>query len=57
MEGINGERNEQESDRAENHDQNGFYLRRFEVDEVRFCGSFLGRDNMFRKFMEKMVRK
>ena len=36
MEGIKGERNEQQSDRAENHDQNGLYLGRFEVEKVRF---------------------
>ena len=36
MEGIKGERNEQQSDRAENHDQNGRYLGRFEVEKVRF---------------------
>ena len=35
MEGIKGERNEQQSDRAENHDQNGRYLVRFEVEKVR----------------------
>ena len=36
MEGTKGEKNEQLSDRAENHDQNGFYLGRFEVEKVRF---------------------
>ena len=36
MEGIKGERNEQQSERAENHDQNGLYLDRFEVEKVRF---------------------
>ena len=36
MEGIKGERNEQQSDRAENHDQNGLYLSRFEVEKMRF---------------------
>ena len=36
MEGIKGERNERQSDRAENHDQNGFYLGRFEVEKVTF---------------------
>ena len=36
MEGIKGERNEQQSDRAENHDQNGLYFGRFEVETVRF---------------------
>ena len=35
MEGIKGERDEQQSDRAENHDQNGLYLGRFEVQKVR----------------------
>ena len=34
MEGIKGERNERQSDRAENHDQNGLYLGRFEVEKV-----------------------
>ena len=34
MEGIKGERNEQQSDRAENHYQNGLYLGRFEVEKV-----------------------
>ena len=36
MEGIEGERNEHQSDRAEIHDQNGLYLGRFEVEKVRF---------------------
>ena len=36
MEGIKGERKEQQSDRAENHDQNGPYLGRFEVEKVKF---------------------
>ena len=36
MEGIKGERNEQQSARAENHHQNGLYLGRFEVEKVRF---------------------
>ena len=36
MEGIQGERNEQQSDRAEIHDQNGLYQGRFEVEKVRF---------------------
>ena len=36
MEGINGRRNEQQSDRAENHDQNEPYLGRFEVEKVKF---------------------
>ena len=35
MEGIKGERNEQQSERAETHDQNGLYLGRFEVEKVR----------------------
>ena len=35
MEGTKGERNEQQSDRAENHNQNGLYLGRFEVEKVR----------------------
>ena len=35
MEGINRERNEQQSERAENHDQNGLYLGRFEVEKAR----------------------
>ena len=39
MEGINGRRNEQQSDRAENHDQNGSYLGRFEVEKVKFLMS------------------
>ena len=36
MEGIKGERNEQQSDMAENHYQHGLYLGRFEVEKVRF---------------------
>ena len=36
MEGIEGERNEQQSDRAENHHQHGLYLRRFEVEKLIF---------------------
>ena len=36
MEGIKGERNEQQSDMAENHYQNGLYLGRFEVEKVTF---------------------
>ena len=35
MEGIKGERSEQQSDRAENHHQNGLDLGRFEVQKVR----------------------
>ena len=31
MEGIKGERDEQQSDRAENHDQHGLYLGPFRV--------------------------
>ena len=34
MEGIEGERNEQQSDRAENHHQHGLYLSRFEVEKL-----------------------
>ena len=36
MEGIKGERNEQQSDRAENHHQHGLYLSRFEVEKLIF---------------------
>ena len=36
MEGIKGERNEQVSDRAENHDKNRLYLGGFGVEKVRF---------------------
>ena len=36
MEGIKGEKNEQQSDGAENNDQHGFHLGRFEVEDVRF---------------------
>ena len=36
MEGIKGERNEQQSDRAENHDRNVPYLGRFEVEKMKF---------------------
>ena len=36
MEGIKGERSEQQSDRAENHHQNGLDLGRFEVQKVMF---------------------
>ena len=35
MEGIKGERDEQQSERAENHNQIGLYLGRFEVEKVR----------------------
>ena len=36
LEGIKAERGEQQSDRAENHDQNGLDLGRFEVQKVMF---------------------
>ena len=36
MERIKGERSEQQSDRVENHHQNGFDLGGFEVQKVRF---------------------
>ena len=36
MEGIEEERSEQQSDRAENHYQNGLDLGRFEVQKVMF---------------------
>ena len=36
MEGIKGERSEQQSDKAENHHQNGVNSGRFEVQKVRF---------------------
>ena len=36
LEGIKGERGEQQSDRAENHHQNGLDLGRFEVQRVMF---------------------
>ena len=36
MEGIKRERSEQQSDRAEDHHQNGFDLGRFEVQKVMF---------------------
>ena len=36
MEGLKGEKNEQQSDRAENRDQNEFYLTRFGAEKVRF---------------------
>ena len=36
MEGIKGERSEQQSDRAENHHQHGLDLGCFEVQKVRF---------------------
>ena len=36
MEGIKGERNEQQSDRAENHHQDGLDLGRFDVQKVTF---------------------
>ena len=35
MEGIKGERSEQQSDKAENHHQNGVDSGRFEVQKVR----------------------
>ena len=36
MERIKGERGEQQSDRAENHNQNGLDLGGFEVQKIRF---------------------
>ena len=36
MEGIKGERSEQQSDRVENHHQHGLDLGGFEVQKVRF---------------------
>ena len=36
MEGIKGERSEQQSDKAENHHQNGVDSGRFEVQKLRF---------------------
>ena len=36
MEGIKRERSERQSERAENHDQNGLDLGRFEVQKVMF---------------------
>ena len=36
MEGIKGERSEQQNDKAENHHQNGVDSGRFEVQKVRF---------------------
>ena len=36
MEGIKGERSEQQSDRAENHSRNGIDLGYFDVEKVRF---------------------
>ena len=36
MEGIKGERNEQQSDRADTHHQHGLYLSRFEVEKLIF---------------------
>ena len=36
VEGIKGERSEQQSDKAENHHQNGVNSGRFEVQKVRF---------------------
>ena len=36
LEGIRRERSEQQSDRAENHHQNGLALGRFEVQKVMF---------------------
>ena len=36
LEGIKGERSEQQSDRAENHHQDGLDLGRFGVEKVRF---------------------
>ena len=68
MEGIKRERSEQQSDRAENHYQNGLDLGRFEVQKVmlliknalclysELC--FLCRRGVnFRKFMEQSGRK
>ena len=34
MEGIKGERSKQQNHRAENNDQNGAYLGRFEVERI-----------------------
>ena len=36
MEGLKGEKNEQQTDRAENRDQNERYLTRFGAEKVRF---------------------
>ena len=46
MEGIKGERSEQQSDRVENHHQHGLDLGGFEVQKVRFfIKSDLGRSS------------
>ena len=63
MEGIKGERSEQQSDKAENHHQNGVDLSPFDVEKVRFlikmlcgyirnCASYAGGEHIFRKFMK-----
>ena len=68
MEGRNGERNEQQSETAENHNQKGLYLGPFEIKKVRFyfkmlcvyisnCASYLGREHIFRKIMKNWIRK
>ena len=68
MEGIKGARSEQQSDRAENHHQNGLDLGCFEVQKVRFvikkawclylkiCFP-LQREAYFQKNHEKIVGK
>ena len=46
MEGIKGERSEQQSDRVENHHQHGLDLGGFEVQKVRFfIKKYLGRSS------------
>ena len=68
MEGIKGERSEQQSDRAENQYQQGLDLGCFEVEKVilliknalwlylELC-SYAGGEHIFRKFMKKCCRK
>ena len=66
MEGIKGERSEQQSDRVENHHQHGLDLGGFEVQKVRFfIKNSLGRSSKlcflcrrgahFQKFHERKL--
>ena len=68
MEGIKGVRSEQQSDRAENHHQNGLDLGCFEAQKVRFfikivltdlqnCASCVGGEHIFRKIVKTNCRK
>ena len=68
MDGIKGERSEQQSDRAEKYYQNRFYLGGFEVEKSDFslkmlcgyiqnCASYSSVEHIFRKIMNASGRK